>query len=109
MKPSRRACRSGRKRLAATALNLKVEQIGFEESETATIGTVIRQDPVEGQTVDEGATIKLTIAVSPAQTIVPDLRLRTEAEAVALIQSAELDVGTRTEDFAPVVARLAGK
>jgi eukaryotic-like serine/threonine-protein kinase len=88
---------------AATDLGLTVEQVGFEETETALPGTVTRQDPAEGQTVDTGTSIKLTVAISPAQTVVPDLRLRTEAEAVALIQSAGLTVGTRTEDFDDLV------
>ena len=70
-------------RLAATTLGLTVEQIGFEESETAIAGTVTKQDPLEGETVDKGTTIKLTVAIGPAQTVVPDLRLRTEADAVA--------------------------
>ena len=90
-------------RLAASTLGLNVEQIGFEESETATAGTVTKQDPPEGQTVDKGTTIKLTVAIGPAQTVIPDLRLRTEADAVALILSAGLTVGVKTEDFDDLV------
>jgi serine/threonine-protein kinase len=88
---------------AATPRGLNVDQVGFEESETVAINTVLKQDPIEGQTVDQDTTIHLTIATSPSQTVVPDLYLRAEADATALIQAAELDIGTRTEDFDPLV------
>jgi serine/threonine-protein kinase len=94
-------------RLAATPLALKVDQAGFEESATATVGTVLRQDPTEGSTVDSGSTIKLYMAVSPSQTTVPDLYLHTEADAVALIQAADLNVGARTEVYDPTVPALS--
>ena len=39
---------------AATALGLMVQQVAFESS-SATVGTVTKQDPAEGATVDKGS------------------------------------------------------
>jgi beta-lactam-binding protein with PASTA domain/tRNA A-37 threonylcarbamoyl transferase component Bud32 len=89
-------------RAAATALGLKVEQAAFESS-SAAVGTVTKQDPAEGATVDQGTTIELTMAISPQGVGVPDLRGRVEADAVNIIAAAGLKVGTRTEAFDPFI------
>jgi len=87
---------------AATALGLKVEQAAFESS-SAAVGTVTKQDPVEGTTVDQGTTVELTMAISPQGVAVPDLRGRIESDAVKLIFAAGLTVGTRTDAFDPFI------
>jgi beta-lactam-binding protein with PASTA domain len=89
-------------RQAATAEGLLVEQAAFVQS-SAAIGTVIVQVPAEGETVDVGTTIDLTMAIGPELTIVPDLRLRTETEAFNLIIDAGLSIGTRTDGFDAIV------
>jgi len=89
-------------RQAAAAVGLSVEQIGFEQS-SASVGTVTKQGPPEGTLVTTGSTVSLTIAIGPETTIVPDLRLKTEQEALNLIAQAGLSIGTRTEDFDAVV------
>jgi len=89
-------------RQAASAVGLTVEQSGFEQS-SASVGTVTRQDPPEGALVTTGSTVSVTIAIGPETTIVPDLRLKTEQEALNLISQAGLAIGTRTEAFDPVV------
>jgi serine/threonine-protein kinase len=89
-------------RAAAAELGLNVDQIGFEQS-SANVGTVTKQDPPEGTTVDSGSTVSLTIAIGPELTIVPDLRLKAESDALNLIAQAGLAIGTRTEAFDSVV------
>jgi beta-lactam-binding protein with PASTA domain/tRNA A-37 threonylcarbamoyl transferase component Bud32 len=87
---------------AATAKNLEVRQVAFETSPAA-VGTVTKQDPAEGATVDSGSVVNLTMAISPQGVAVPDLRGRIEQDAVNLIAAAGLTVGTRTEDFDPLI------
>ena len=87
---------------AATALGLKVEQAAFATS-SAAVGTVTRQDPAQGTTVAAGTTVNLTMATSPQGVAVPDLRGRLERDAVNLIATAGLTVGTRTEAFDPFI------
>jgi eukaryotic-like serine/threonine-protein kinase len=89
-------------RQAAAAIGLNVEQVGFEQS-SANVGTVTKQDPPEGALVTSGSTVSLTIAIGPETTIVPDLRLKTEQEALNLIAQAGLAIGTRTAEFDAVV------
>jgi len=89
-------------RQAAFEVGLQVQQAGFEQS-SAIVGTVTRQNPPEGSLVDVGSTVSLTIAISQQLTTVPDLRLKTESEALNLIAQAGLAIGTRTEAFDSVV------
>jgi serine/threonine-protein kinase len=91
---------------AASAVGLTAEQAAFVQS-SATVGTVISQVPPEGATVDAGSKVLLTTAISPQLTIVPDLRLKTESEALNLIAQAGLAIGARTEAFDSVVPALS--
>ena len=61
------------------------------------------QDPAAGTFVDTGSTVELTIATGPETTIVPDLRLKTETEAINLIVAAGLTLGTKSEEFDEIV------
>ena len=85
-------------RQEALAAGLQVQQVAFEVS-TQAPGTITKQDPIEGSTVDKGTTIKLTMARGPDGVAMPDLRGRTEQDAVNLIAAAGLIVGTRTVAF----------
>jgi eukaryotic-like serine/threonine-protein kinase len=87
---------------AASALGLTVQAAGFEQS-SASPNTVIKQDPPEGTLVASGSAVSLTIANGAETTIVPDLRLKTEQEALNLIAQAGLSIGTRTAEFDAVV------
>src|SRR5206468_10653964 len=69
----------------------------------STIGTVTQQDPIAGTNVALGSTIKLTIAIGAATTTVPDLRGKSESEALNLIPAAGLTIGARTDAYDPVV------
>jgi len=83
---------------AARAIGLEVERTAFESSEKA-VDTVLAQDPAAGDTVDKGSTVSLTLALGKESGTVPDLRLRTESEALNLIFAAGFTIGTRTEEF----------
>jgi serine/threonine-protein kinase len=48
---------------------------------TATRDTVIEQDPIPDEEVDEGSTVVLTISAGPASVMIPDVQGLTEAEA----------------------------
>ena len=50
-------------------------------------------------TVDPGTTIELTLALGDETVAVPDLRGKSESEALNLIAGAKLTIGTRAEAF----------
>jgi eukaryotic-like serine/threonine-protein kinase len=89
-------------RQAATQLGLTVQAAGFAQSSAAP-NTVIKQDPPEGTFVTTGSTVSVTIASGPETATVPDLRLKSEQEALNLIVQAGLAIGTRTAAFDAVV------
>jgi beta-lactam-binding protein with PASTA domain len=61
--------------------------------------TVIEQNPGEGTLVDRGSTVKVVLDLGEETVAVPDLRGKTESEALNAILQAKLTVGTRTEEF----------
>jgi len=83
---------------AADDVGLKVSRAAFEPSDEPD-GTVLAQDPAEGSSMDEGDSIKLTLALGNQTAAVPDLRGRVESEAANLIAAAKLTIGARTEAF----------
>ena len=83
---------------AAQNVGLKVARAAFAPSDRPD-GTVLAQDPASGDLLDKGSTIKLTLALGDQTVTVPDLRGKTETEAVNLIASAKLTIGTRAEAF----------
>jgi serine/threonine-protein kinase len=87
---------------AAAAVGLQVNQTAFVQA-SAAVGTVVSQDPPVGTTVDQGSTVSLTMAKSADMTVVPDLRLRTESDALNILIDANLRPGTRTDAFDAVV------
>ncbi|HLX36124.1 MAG TPA: Stk1 family PASTA domain-containing Ser/Thr kinase [Candidatus Limnocylindrales bacterium] len=86
----------------AGQLGLQVVEANFETSDQP-IGTVTQQDPIAGTQVAPNSTVKLTIAIGQATTIVPDLVGQTESAALNLIAQAGLTIGTRTDAYDPVV------
>ena len=83
---------------AAETLGLAVARAGFEPS-TQPDGTVLRQAPAAGGKVNPGTTIELTLALGHQAVPVPDLKGKSESDALNLIASAGLTIGTRTEVF----------
>ena len=66
-------------------------------------GTILKQDPQEGDTVALGGKVQVTVAAGLTQIPAPDLRRKTEAQAVAELVSIGLRPGLKTEAFDPVV------
>ncbi len=89
--------------VAAKELGLVVVIDGTEERADVEPETVLKQTPVEGALVAEGAEIKLILARGKVAVAVPDLSGLTEAEALQLIVSEGLVVGSRSEAFDPQV------
>jgi eukaryotic-like serine/threonine-protein kinase len=89
-------------RAAAEDVGLQVSQVAFEQA-SGVVGTVLRQDPPFGGTADAGSTIELTMVKSADLTVVPDLRLRTESEALNILFDASLRPGVRTDAFDAIV------
>jgi serine/threonine-protein kinase len=87
---------------AATKVGLSVARAAFEPSNQPD-GTVLAQKPAEGTKVDPGTTIELTLALGDQTVPVPDLRGKSESEALNLIASAKLTIGTRSEAFDPFI------
>ena len=88
---------------AAEDIGLQVERTAFEQRSDKPVDTVLSQDPVAGTNVDIGSTIRLTLVQGAETAVVPDLRLKTESEALTLIVQAGFIVGTRTEEFDALV------
>ncbi|MBI2762200.1 MAG: Stk1 family PASTA domain-containing Ser/Thr kinase [Chloroflexi bacterium] len=88
----------GEAKKAAERVGLKVARAAFEPSDQPD-DTVLVQDPVDGTAVGAGTTIKLTLALGDQTVGVPDLRGKTESEALNLIAAAKLTIATRTEAY----------
>ena len=63
-----------------------------EESADDEPGTVLRQSPGAGKSVEEGTSITLVVAEEPEEVDVPDVVGRDESEAVAALSSVGLEV-----------------
>ena len=88
---------------AAEAVGLQVERTAFEQRTDKPVDTVLSQDPAAGENADIGSTIKLTLVQGAQTATVPDLRLKTESEALTLIVQAGFVAGNRTEEFDALV------
>jgi eukaryotic-like serine/threonine-protein kinase len=67
------------------------------------VGTVLAQAAPPGSVVSKGSEVGVTVAAGVETVPVPDLRNRTESEAVQLISDAGLRIGVRTDAFDPAV------
>lgn len=65
---------------ALEKLNFKVEEVA-EETKDYEPGTLIRQEPAAGQSVEQGSTVKLIIAKAPPEVLMPRLAGLTRNEA----------------------------
>jgi eukaryotic-like serine/threonine-protein kinase len=81
---------------------LEVEQAETQVDPTQ-VGTVLAQDPQPGSEIDPATPVKLTVAVDVETVPVPDLRNKSEQEAIQLLVQANLAPGTKTDVFDPVV------
>jgi serine/threonine-protein kinase len=88
----------------ADRLGLKLEAVEVSSTDQP-VGIILSQDPVKDTLVAPGSTIRVTVAAGLEQVPMPDLRNKTEAQAVQEIVTAGLKPrpGGKTEAFDPVV------
>ena len=87
----------------ADGLDLTIAQTPDEQSDQP-VGTILSQDPPAQSVVATGSEIRVTVAAGQTQIPAPDLRNKTEAQAVTDLVAANLRPGTKTEAFDPTVA-----
>jgi beta-lactam-binding protein with PASTA domain len=90
-------------RQAASATGLILTVAGYEVTDEAEEGEIIAQDPASGDQIGRGSPLSVTIATHRQTIAVPELRLRTEAQAFELLAQFNLTPGLRTEAFDPQV------
>jgi serine/threonine-protein kinase len=87
-----------------TASSLGIELVTSPQQATdQPIGTILSQDPPADTKVDKGSQVTVTVATGTETVAVPDLRLKTETDALAAIFAAGLTNGTRSEAYDPIV------
>ncbi|MEI8332993.1 MAG: Stk1 family PASTA domain-containing Ser/Thr kinase [Chloroflexota bacterium] len=87
----------------AAGLGIEVFQKAFVKSSDQAEGTVVDQDTPAATNVPAGSRVGLTVVSGKELVAVPDLRAKTESEALRLIDDAGLQVGVRSEHPDPVV------
>jgi serine/threonine-protein kinase len=85
----------------ADTLGIKLTQTG-EASDRPT-GTILAQDLAVGALIPKGGEVKVTVATSVDSVPVPDLKNKSESDALRAIADAGLGFGTRTEAPDPIV------
>jgi eukaryotic-like serine/threonine-protein kinase len=86
-------------RLEAEGLDVDINPV----PSTAARETVLEQDPIAGEKVDEGSTVTLSVSSGPAIVTVPDVSGRPEKAATELLEQAGLlvDPGFGFSDTVP--------
>lgn len=90
-------------RQQATDAGLVLTVGAFQRTTEAPENQVIAQDPQPGGRVQRGSEVSVTVATQEITTIVPDLRLRTEAELERILTENQLVRGTRIDAYDPAV------
>jgi serine/threonine-protein kinase len=90
-------------RQTATGSGLILSVSGYEVTDDAEEGEIISQNPVSGGQADRGTELSVTVATHRQTVAVPELRLRTEAQAFDQLAQFNLVPGVRTEAFDPQV------
>jgi eukaryotic-like serine/threonine-protein kinase len=75
----------------------------YRQTDSAPESTIIEQSPTGGSQIQRGSLVSVIVATQRATVPVPDLRLRTEAELVAILTEADLVPGGRLEAHDPDV------
>src|SRR3954463_765647 len=75
----------------------------YQVTDQAQEGSVIAQDPASGVSAPRGSEVTVTVATQKQTVPVPDLRLRTEAEAFDILAQNFLASGERSEAYDPDV------
>lgn len=77
-----------------------------QEASDLAAGLVTRTDPTEGTEVGKETEVTVYISTGPASVTVPDVKDRTEAEAVKMLEDAKLTVSpTRQNEDHPTIAK----
>jgi len=76
-----------------SAAGLVVGNVTTENSDEYELGTVMKQDPAAGGRVDKGYAVNLVVSAGVAQVEVPEVVGMSEADAIATIEQAGLQVG----------------
>ena len=94
------------KTLLEEEYNLTVKEVR-EDNDNEPLNIVFKQDPQEGDKVDPGTEVTITISNGPAlkKVAVPDLRGKTRNEARTLLTDKNLQLGTVTEEFSDSVEK----
>jgi serine/threonine-protein kinase len=91
----------------ARAAGFRISIEGTEFTDQYPENTVTAQRPDRGTLLAPGSDIFVTIATSKQTVLVPNLRNMSEAQALAELQRAELQAGTKTQAYDPEVAKGA--
>jgi hypothetical protein len=85
----------------AQTLGIRLTPTTVEDS--APPGTILSQDVTVGTEIATAGEVKVTVAAAIGTVPVPDLRNRTESDAIAALVTAGLAPGIRSQTFDPVV------
>ncbi|MHB1287867.1 Stk1 family PASTA domain-containing Ser/Thr kinase [Georgenia sp.] len=88
---------------ALKAVDLAASIVDPVPSETVPAGLFVQSDPAVGKMVDPGTTVQVAFSAGPPEipnVNVPDVTGRTQEEAAAAIEDADLTVGRVTEENA---------
>jgi len=88
---------------AITAASLTVGNITEQYSDTVPAGHVISQDPIAGTSVPINSSVNLVVSLGQQMVEVPNVVGMTQADAQAAIGTAQLVVGTVTEEYSDTV------
>jgi len=88
---------------AIAGANLTVGTITQEYSDTVPVGNVISQSPIGGTSVVINSAVDLVISLGPEMVTVPGVVGMAQADAEAAITSANLTVGTITQEYSDTV------
>lgn len=72
---------------------LRIREIDSEYSDEVEKGAIISQDPIAGKKVKKGRLVGVVISRGPEKLTVPKLTGKTENEARALLEDADLELG----------------
>ena len=89
-------------RLTTDGLKVEVEE---EMSDDVEAGRVIRTDPPAGEEVEEGSTVLLVVSSGPDQLQIPDVRGKTQQEAIDQLEELGLKVTGFENDNDPDVEK----
>ena len=89
-------------RLTTDGLEVEVEE---EVSEDVEAGRVIRTEPTAGEQVEEGTTVLLVVSTGPDQFQIPDVRGKTQQEAIDQLEELGLKVTGFENDNDPDVEK----